>query len=77
MNVSNIAYSTINTVVTEIFNSYEKGVHFTVEKIKLKLMEEGVDQKNIDEILEKVNESDPFKKAREELENEANHHCPQ
>ena len=72
MNVSNIAYSTINTVVTEIFNSYEKGVHFTVEKIKLKLMEEGVDQKNIDEILEKVNESDPFKKAREELENERN-----
>ena len=55
MNVSNIAYSTVNTVVTEIFNSYEKGVHFTVEKIKSKLMEEGVDQKNIHEILETLN----------------------
>merc|ERR1711867_233818 len=51
MNVNNLAYSTVNTVVGEIFNSYEKGVHFTVEKIKSKLMEEGVDQKTIQAIL--------------------------
>ena len=72
MNVKNLAYSTVNFVVSEIFNSYEKGVHFTVEKIKSKLMEEGIDQKTIQEILEKVDENDPFKKAREELENERN-----
>ena len=37
MNVSNIAYSSVNIIVKEVFDSYRKGVKFTVEKVKTKL----------------------------------------
>ena len=70
MNVSNIAYSSVNIIVKEVFDSYQKGVKFTVEKVKTKLSEAGVASEKILEVTEMIGESDPFEKAREELENE-------
>ena len=70
MNVSNIAYTSINMIVKEVFNSYNKGSKFTVERITRKLEEAGVSSEVVNEVTEMVGQIDPFEKAREELENE-------
>jgi hypothetical protein len=70
MNVKNIAYSTVNSIVSEVFNSYEQGVNTTKERIKLILSEDGWDKVKIDDLLSKIDLNDPFKQAREELEKE-------
>ena len=71
MNVSNIAYTTANIIIKEIFSSYKKGVDFTKKKINAKLVDEGIDEEKISRILDMVGKEDPFEKAREELESES------
>ena len=68
MNVKNIAYSTVNSIVSEVFNSYEQGVNTTKERINLILSEDGWDKVKINDLLSKIDLNDPFKQAREELE---------
>ena len=70
MNINNIAYSTVNIIVKELFAAYDKGVEFTRKKIESKLKDEGDEKEMIDEILQQVNQEDPFQKARNELENQ-------
>ena len=70
MNVSNIAYSTVNIIVKEVFESYKKGVAFTKKRIGTKLRLEGLDEVKIIELLDLVDGSDPFERARGQLENE-------
>ena len=50
--MSNIAYSSVNIIVKEVFDSYQKGVKFTVEKVKTKLSEAGVASEKILEVTE-------------------------
>ena len=71
MNVSHIAYSTVNLIVREVFGSYKKGVLFTVKKLEAKLREEGIDDDKIERLVEVVKQFDPFEKAREQLEKES------
>ena len=70
MNVKNIAYSTVNEIVTEIFNSYQQGVTVTKDRIKKHLEIDGWDSSKIWELLSKIDLEDPFKEARGSLENE-------
>ena len=51
MNVSNIAYSTVNIIVKEVFECYKKGVNYTKKRIKTKLEQEGVEEERITELL--------------------------
>lgn len=71
MNVSNIAYSTVNIIVNEVFESYKKGVAFTKKRIGTKLRLEGLDEEKVTELLDLVDGSDPFDRARSQLGNEA------
>jgi hypothetical protein len=71
MNVSHIAYSTVNLIVREVFGSYKKGVSFTVKKLESKLREEGIEDDKIQRLVEVVSQFDPFEKAREQLEKES------
>ena len=70
MNVKNIAYSTVNSIVSEVFNSYEHGVEVTKERVKDLLVKDGWDVHKVEEFLTKLNLEDPFRKARKELEME-------
>ena len=70
MNVKNIAYSTVNSIVSEVFNSYEQGVQTTKERVRLILSGDGWDQVRIEDLLVKIDLGDPFQQAREELEKE-------
>jgi hypothetical protein len=70
MNINNIAYSTANLIIKELFSAYDQGVEFTRKKIEKALTEEGVDREMIDKILLEVAQEDPFQKARNELENQ-------
>ena len=71
MNVSNIAHTTVNTIVKEVFESYNKGICFTKKKIKKKLQEDKVSDEKIEDLLDLMGQSDPFQKAREQLLNES------
>ena len=68
--MSNVAYTTVNQIVKEVFESYEKGVNFTRKKIELLLCSEGMETEKITKLLELAGNDDPFKKARDELETE-------
>ena len=70
MNVKNIAYTTVNSIVSEVFNSYEQGVNTTKERIRLHLSKDSWDEVKIEDLLSKVDLNDPFKEARLELEKE-------
>ena len=70
MNVSNVAYSTVNTIVKEVFTSYKRGVDFTKKIIEMKLREAGLDEGKISNLLDLVGKDDPFEKARERLQTE-------
>ena len=69
-NVKNIAYSTVNLIVSEVFNSYQRGVEVTKNKIVNLMESDGVPADKIKRILEEIDLSDPFAEAREELESE-------
>ena len=73
MNISGIAYSTVNNIVVELFNSYEKGVEYSRQKIEKVLRSEDVkmDEDRIKEILNTVADRDPFLMAKKELEKES------
>ena len=70
MNISGIPYSTVNQIVKEIFNSYEKGADVTKSKVKAVLQREGVSVATIENVLKTLERDDPFKKAKNELESE-------
>ena len=70
MNVSNVAYSTVNVIVQEVFGAYNKGVVFTKNKVESKLRELQVSEDKIEEILQVIAKDDPFQMARKELEKE-------
>ena len=69
--MSHIAYSTVTSIVKEVFESYKKGVSFTKKRISMKLRQEGLDEERIAELVELVNSNDPFDQARGQLENES------
>ena len=70
MNVSNIAYSTVNIIVKEVFESYNKGINFASGKIAAILRDVGMDEEKIKELLEVMVKEDPFVKAKKQLEME-------
>ena len=70
MNVSGIPYSTVNGIVTEIFNSYGRGSDVTFSRVKKLLKTEGVGEDIIKKVAEALEETDPFAEARRELESE-------
>ena len=70
MNVSGISYSTVNTIVSEVFRSYNKGVEVTKQRIKRLLIKQGVEEGDVEKIMETVGKDDPFNIAQEQLENE-------
>ena len=72
MNISGIAYTTVNGIVKEVFDSYDKGVEFSKMKIKEKLKAEEIEDCKIEEILSTMDEDDLFSVARKELETERN-----
>ena len=70
MNISGVAYTTVNQIVKEIFNSYGKGAEVTKSRVKMLMQNEGLSQAIVNKILAAVEEDDPFKQAKEELESE-------
>ena len=54
MNVKVIAWSTVNSIVTEVFESYRKGVEFTKSKIRRKLLESGIREDEVKVIMSAV-----------------------
>ena len=71
-NVQNIAHSTVNLIVEEVFNSYQRGVEVTKAKISRLMEGEGMTEERITKILEEIDISDPFAEARRALEKESN-----
>ena len=70
MNIKGIAWVTVQSIVQEVFASYDKGIEFTRQKIRSRLMEDGFETKTIEAALDILEEDDPFSKAREVLEDE-------
>ena len=70
MNVQNIAYTTVNLIVSEVFNSFQKGVDVTRRKVRGILINEGLAADVIEKVLEKIDVEDPFAVARKQLERE-------
>ena len=70
MNVSGISYSTVNSIVSEVFRSYNKGVEVTKQRIKRLLTKQGLEEGDVEKIMETVGKDDPFNIAQEQLENE-------
>ena len=71
-NVKNIAYSTVNLIVSEVFNSCQRGVEVTKNKISKLMEKDGVPSDKIKHILEEIDLTDPFAEARNDLESEIN-----
>lgn len=71
MNVKGIAWSTVNSIVTEVFESYRKGVEFTKSKIRRKLLESGIREDEVKVIMSAAEIMDPIELARKELETES------
>ena len=70
MNTSGVSYTTVNAIVKEVFGSYEKGKDFTKMKLKQKLKDDQIEATKIEEILNVLEEDNPFCAARKELEME-------
>ena len=70
MNIQNIAYSTVNVIVSEVFNSFHQGVTVTKEKVREHLVHDGWEHAKVEDLLSKIDLEDPFAEAREHLENE-------
>ena len=71
-NVLNIAYTTVNLIVSEVFNSYQQGVEVTKNKIANLMRGDGMTADEIKKILDRMDIKDPFSVARSEIENEVN-----
>ena len=71
MNVKGIAWSTVNAIVQEVFESYNKGVVFTKRKIRSRMLADGVETETIENALNILDDEDPFMLARKELEKES------
>ena len=67
MNVNHIPYSTANKIIKELFEAYDRGVDYTKQKIKKKLIEDKVSEDIIENILAVVDKVDPFLIAKQEL----------
>ena len=67
MNVNHILYSTANKIIKELFEAYDRGVDYTKQKIKKKLIEDKVSEDIIENILAVVDKVDPFLIAKQEL----------
>ena len=70
MNIANIPWSTVNDIVAQVFDSYDKGVEYTKRSIRKKLVDDGISTQNINAILGYLDENDPFQVAKEQLQNE-------
>ena len=70
MNISNIAYTTVNVIIKEVFEAYDKGVNFTRNKVESKLRELEVGEDKIEAVLQVIDKDDPFQTARKQLEKE-------
>ena len=68
MNVSNIAYSTVNVIIKELFESYSKGSKFVSGRIATVLRDDGLEEGKIKELLDEIVKNDPFDKAKKQLE---------
>ena len=67
MNVNHILYSTANKIIKELFEAYDRGVDYTKQKIKKKLIEDKVSEDITENILAVVDKVDPFLIAKQEL----------
>lgn len=70
MNISGIPYCTVNSIVKEIFVSYERGMSYTKSKVLEKVREMSLDEDAVNKILDEMEEEDIFEKARKELSTE-------
>ena len=70
-NVVGIPYSTVQKIIGEVFRSYDMGVEVTKQRIRKLLLEEDLEISQVNEILRKVGQDDPFLKAKKQLENES------
>ena len=68
--VKHIPFTTVNVIVSEVFNSYQKGVDTTKKNILKALTEIGLPMTNIEDILKDIEKEDPFIQAQKELEGE-------
>ena len=72
MCVKHIPFTTVNVIVAEVFNSYQKGVDTTKKNMEKALTEIGLPLTNIEDILKDIEKEDPFIQAQKELEEEKN-----
>ena len=70
MNISGISYSTVNQIVTEIFDSYGLGAEVTKSRVKVMMSSHGVSESIVHQVLDALATDDPFKHARKMLESE-------
>ena len=67
MNISGVAYSTVNMIVKEVFNSYDRGMEFIREKILAKLRKTSVNLDEVENALSEMEKDNIFEKAKSEL----------
>ena len=70
MCVKHIPFTTVNVIVAEVFNSYQKGVDTTKKNVQKALTEIGLPSTTIEDILKNIEKEDPFIQAQKELEEE-------
>ena len=70
MNISGISYSTVNQIVTEIFDSYGLGAQVTKSRVKALMSSQGVSVYIATKVLDALETDDPFKYARGMLESQ-------
>ena len=71
MNISNISWSTVNEIVVQVFDSYDKGAAYTKEIIGKRLAGDGLETEKINEILSFMDKQDVFQIAKEQLKEES------
>ena len=67
MNISGVAYSTVNMIMKEVFNSYDRGMEFIREKILAKLRKTSVNLDEVENALSEMEKDNIFEKAKSEL----------
>ena len=67
MNVSGIAYKTVNSIVKEVFESYNRGRQYTKAKILEILEKSGIASEHAMQLATEVDDQDPFEVAKDEL----------
>ena len=71
MNVKNIPYSTCNSIIKEVFNSYGLAKEQVLIKLFEVLSKEGISEDKIKCIIDDVGKGDPFELAKAELLSES------